>query len=59
MEKQKVMFSFNDDTKSWKIMYEAEGVLSLTDKVEKVFVVTMGTSLLSILNIVIVPKFKH
>ena len=58
MEKQKVMFAFNDDTKWWKIMDEAEGVLELTDKVEKVAVVTMGTAILSILNSAIDTKFK-
>ena len=58
MEKQKVMFAFNDETKWEKIIGEAEGMLDCADIVENVAIVSMGTTVLSILKSTILTDFK-
>lgn len=59
MEKQKVMFAFNDDKKWSKIIYEAEGMLNNDDLVEKVVIVAMGTAILSVLKSDTSIEFKE
>ena len=59
MEKQKVMFAFNDETKWSKIIDEAEGMLDCTDIVDKVAIVAMGSAILSILKSTVLTDFKN
>lgn len=58
MEKQKIMFAFNDETKWSKIVDEAEGMLECTDLVDKIAVVAMGSAILSTLKSTILTDFK-
>ena len=59
MEKQKIMYAFNDESKWKKILFDAEEMLGNIDIVDKIAIVAMDTAILSTLSSTILTDLKE
>ena len=58
MQKQRIMYAFNDNTNWSTILGDAEGSLELPEKIEKIAILAMGTAILSLLKTSILEEHK-
>lgn len=59
MEKQKIMYAFNDDSKWKKIVYDAQEMLENVDIVDKIAIIAMSSAILSTLKSTILTDLKE